>query len=170
MNNVFLALGTNIEPRYTHLQKALHELRTNEHITIKSESSIYETAPVGYTDQADFLNMAIQIETPLTPFALLERCQRIEEGLGRKRAIRFGPRTIDLDILIYNDENIKTERLNVPHPRLYERAFVLIPLKELNPELPIGAQGKCVSDYVDDLTDQDVKDVRKWTPQESAGE
>lgn len=166
MNTVYLALGTNIEPRLTHLQKALHELDNKEHITVKRQSSIYETAPVGYTDQADFLNMVIQIETKYTPIDLLDVCQRIEKGLGRKREIRFGPRTIDLDILMYNHENRKTDRLILPHPRMYERAFVLIPLYELNPHLPIGENGMRVSDYFNDLTKQDVKDVREWTPSE----
>ncbi|WP_404450834.1 2-amino-4-hydroxy-6-hydroxymethyldihydropteridine diphosphokinase [Virgibacillus necropolis] len=166
MNTVFLALGTNIEPRCTHLQKALHDLGANEHIIIKDKSTVYETAPVGYTDQADFLNMVIQIETTFSPIDLLDVCQQIEQGLGRKREIRFGPRTIDLDILIYNQEDRKTERLILPHPRMHERAFVLIPLYELNPELLIGNKGKCVSDYVGDLREQDVKDVRAWTPSE----
>lgn len=170
MNTVFLALGTNIEPRLTHLQKALRELSMTKHITILNQSSIYETAPVGYTDQADFLNMVVQIETHITPIDLLNVCQQIERGLGRKREIRFGPRTIDLDILIYNHENRKTERLILPHPRMHERAFVLIPLNELNAELPISDDGKRVSDYVNDLTEQAVKDVRTWTPPESADE
>lgn len=170
MNTVYLALGTNIEPRLIHLQKALHELNKNEHITILNQSSIYETAPVGYTDQADFLNMVTEIKTELTPIDLLDVCQQIEQGLGRKREIRFGPRTIDLDILIYNHENRKTERLILPHPRMHERAFVLIPLNELNPELPIGDNGKRVSDFVKNLTKEAVKDVRIWTPPESADE
>ncbi|ASN03714.1 2-amino-4-hydroxy-6-hydroxymethyldihydropteridine diphosphokinase [Virgibacillus necropolis] len=170
MNTVFLALGTNIEPRLTHLQKALHELSAHYHIVIKNQSTIYETAPVGYTDQADFLNMVIQIETELKPIDLLDICQQVEQELGRKREIRFGPRTIDLDILIYNNENRKTERLILPHPRMHERAFVLIPLYEINPELPIGDEGNRVSDYVNDLTEQDVKDVRVWSPPESVDE
>lgn len=169
-SQVFLALGTNIEPRSTYLQKALHELNANEQITIIKQSSIYETAPVGYTDQADFLNMVIQIETELNPFDLLDVCQQVELGLGRKREIRFGPRTIDLDMLLYNHENRKTDRLILPHPRMHERAFVLIPLNELNPELPIGDEGMTVSDYVGNLTEKDVKDVRTWTLSESADE
>lgn len=170
MNPVYLALGTNIEPRLTYLQKALKELDENEQITIIKQSSIYQTVPVGYTAQADFLNMVIQIETNLAPLDLLDVCQQIELGLGREREIRFGPRTIDLDILIYNNENRKTERLILPHPRMHERAFVLIPLNELNPELSIGDEGKMVSDYVSDLTEQAVKDVRTWTPPESGDE
>lgn len=170
MKPVFLALGTNIEPRLTYLQKALDEIDVNEYMTIIKQSSIYETAPVGYTEQPDFLNMVIQIETKLAPLDLLDACQKVELGLGRKREIRFGPRTIDLDILIYNHENRETERLILPHPRMHERAFVLIPLNELNPELPIGDEGKTASDYVSELTKQAVKDVRIWTPLELADE
>ncbi|MFZ3579255.1 2-amino-4-hydroxy-6-hydroxymethyldihydropteridine diphosphokinase [Virgibacillus sp. DJP39] len=164
MNTVFLGLGTNIESRFTHLQKALQELKKNEYVTIVDQSSIYETAPVGYKDQADFLNMVIKIGTSYTPLDLLDVTQRIEKSLGRKRGIRFGPRTIDLDILTYNHENRKTERLILPHPRMYERAFVLIPLNELDWSLPLNDEGKSVADYVNELTQQDVKDVRKWTP------
>src|SRR5699024_4742896 len=98
---------------------------------IVKESSIYETPPVGYTNQGHFLNMFIAVKTSLSAIKLLDVCQCIEQQLGRKREIRFGPRTIDLDILIYNEENIKTDRLIVPHPRMHERAFVLIPLVEI---------------------------------------
>lgn len=169
-SQAFLALGTNIEPRLTYLQKALHELNANEHITIVKQSSIYETAPVGYMDQADFLNMVIQMETKLQPIDLLDVCQQIEQGLGRKREIRFGPRTIDLDILMYNEETSKTDRLILPHPRMNERAFVILPLHELNPELPIGDEGKAVSELMTNLTEQAVKDVKIWTPVEPTDE
>lgn len=84
-------------------------------------SSIYETDPVGYTDQDLFLNMAAAVKTSLSPFELLDLTQRIEKELGRKRDIRWGPRTADLDILLYNRENIETEQLIVPHPRMHER-------------------------------------------------
>lgn len=170
MNTVFIALGTNIEPRLTYLQKALHELSMEENISIIKQSSIYETAPVGYTNQSDFLNMVIQVDTNLSPLDLLDQCQQIERELGRKRAIRFGPRTIDLDILLYNQENRQTERLILPHPRMHERAFVLIPLHELDPALPVDDQGKTASDYMNEMTKQAKKDVRIWTPRESADE
>src|SRR5699024_2307911 len=110
MNIVYLALGTNIEPRETHLHQAL-KLLEYEHLTIKQKSSIYQTTPVGFTDQADFLNMVIQLETDLSPIQLLDICQMIEKELGRERTIRFGPRTIDLDILLYNNENKNETRL-----------------------------------------------------------
>ena len=137
MNIAYLALGTNIEPREEYLDEAIRMLEENTSITIKKKSSIYETAPVGYTDQADFLNMVIEVETSLSSIELLEFCQEVELDLGRKREIRFGPRTIDLDILIYNQENSTIERLIIPHPRMHERAFVLVPLEEIAPNLVI---------------------------------
>ena len=96
-----------------------------------STSSIYETEPVGYTEQASFLNMVVKVETDFTPFELLETTLTIEEELGRKRELKWGPRTLDLDILMFNQENIKSEKLTVPHPRMQERAFVMVPLKEI---------------------------------------
>lgn len=170
MNTVFVALGTNIEPRWKHLKAAIHELSVNEQINIINQSAIYETAPVGYTDQADFLNMVIEISTTYTPLDLLDVCQEIERGLGRKRDIRFGPRTIDLDILTYNHEYRKTDRLILPHPRMHERAFVLVPLNEIKPNLPIGDKGKSVSDFLNDLAERDVKDVKVWIRSESVDE
>src|SRR5690625_2037020 len=101
MTQAFIALGTNIEPRKDHLSNALETLAKSAHITILQKSAIYETAPVGYLDQADFLNMVIEVDTSLAALDLLDFCQSIEQDLGRKQTIRFGPRTIDLDILLY---------------------------------------------------------------------
>ena len=102
-------------------------------LSVEELSSIYETDPVGYTNQACFLNAVIKITTSLKSEELLQTCLFIESQLGRKREIRWGPRTLDLDILLYNQENIETESLIVPHPRMQERAFVIIPLMELDP-------------------------------------
>src|SRR5690625_7950917 len=118
MNQAFIALGTNIEPRKEHLDEALALLVQDEGVKVGGKSSIYETAPVGYTEQADFLNMVIQIETNHLPIHLLNVCQKIEQQLGRKRGVRFGPRTIDLDILVYNQEDRKTDRLRSEERRV----------------------------------------------------
>lgn len=137
-NSAFIALGSNIEDRYTYLKKAVLELDSFEEIKVVNTSSIYETDPVGYEDQDKFLNMVIKVNTSLGPFELLDTCLDIEQKLGRKREIKWGPRTIDLDILLYNNENIETENLTVPHPRIRERAFVMIPLMEIrNSTLPV---------------------------------
>lgn len=129
MNDVFLSIGTNIGNREENLKQAVRLLqRQFEMITI---SSIYETAPVGYVDQPSFLNIAVHVNTLLSPFDTLLACQAIENELGRVRDIRWGPRIIDLDILLYNQENVEADNLIVPHPRMYERAFVLVPLVEI---------------------------------------
>jgi 2-amino-4-hydroxy-6-hydroxymethyldihydropteridine diphosphokinase len=169
MNTVYLALGTNIEPREAHLHRAL-ELLENEHINIKQKSSIYQTAPVGFREQADFLNMVIKLETDLAPIPLLDFCQTVEKELGRERTIRFGPRTIDLDILLYNTENKNEERLMIPHPRMHERAFVLIPLREIAPNHIIPELDKNVEELIKELPRSDIKDVVKWKRSESAEE
>lgn len=163
MNKAYVALGTNIEPRNVHLTSALGLLVSNGPVSVVKRSSIYETAPVGYTDQADFLNMVIEVETSLSSIELLNYCQSIELQLGRKRDIRFGPRTIDLDILLYNQENSTMERLIIPHPRMHERAFVLIPLYEIAPDALIPGFNKRVADFIEELPETEIKDVAKWT-------
>src|SRR5699024_4353246 len=117
----------------------------NNCIQVEDISSIYETEPVGYVDQANFLNIVIKISTLYTPYKLLGIAQEIELKLGRTRDIRWGPRTIDIDILLYNNDRIDTETLTIPHQRMYERAFVLIPLQELGVDVPSEmAQGGVV--------------------------
>ncbi|GAB3806334.1 2-amino-4-hydroxy-6-hydroxymethyldihydropteridine diphosphokinase [Virgibacillus kimchii] len=169
MNTAYIALGTNIEPRENYLKDALRYLK-NDHVTIQQQSSIYETAPVGYTDQASFLNMVIQLKTELSPLQLLEFCQYIEKELGRKRTIRFGPRTIDLDILLYNNEIINGERLIIPHPRMHERAFVLVPLHEIAPACIIPNKERNAEELLSELPRSDIKDVMIWTQNASEEE
>ena len=135
MNVAYLSIGSNIGDRLHHLTEAVRALHLHEGLMVSSVSSIYETAPVGFMDQADFLNMVVCVETGLAAPELLGICQNIELGLGRIRDIRWGPRTADLDILLFNNDNIETENLIVPHPRMHERAFVLIPLLEIAPLL-----------------------------------
>ena len=133
MNEVYLSIGTNIGEREKNLQQAVQALMDQSVVQVKRISSIYETEAVGYTEQADFLNIAVVVETTLIAQEMLEVCQSIENKLGRVREMRWGPRIIDLDILLYNQENIETESLIIPHPRMYERAFVLVPLQEIAP-------------------------------------
>ncbi|MDQ0430893.1 2-amino-4-hydroxy-6-hydroxymethyldihydropteridine diphosphokinase [Planomicrobium stackebrandtii] len=137
MNQSYLSLGSNMGDRFEMLRQAVSQLADHPAITVTRISSLYETDPVGFTDQEPFLNMVVQLETELDAFGLLDVCQEVEQNLNRKRLIRWGPRTIDLDILLYNQEILKTERLIVPHPRMYERAFVVIPLLEVNPNLEV---------------------------------
>lgn len=135
MNDSFLSLGSNMGDRLDMLKGAVQLLMDHPSIRVVAISSLYETDPVGFTDQDPFLNMVVRLRTELSALALLDACQEIEQKLNRERLIRWGPRTIDLDILLYNQENIKTERLIVPHPRMHERAFVLIPLLEIDSSL-----------------------------------
>jgi 2-amino-4-hydroxy-6-hydroxymethyldihydropteridine diphosphokinase len=132
MENVaYLSLGSNMGNRYNHLTEAIQILKMYPEIQLVDYSSIYETDPVGYEDQDLFLNMVIKIKTKWSAEQLLEICLKTELELGRKREIRWGPRTVDLDILLYNQDNIKTEKLIIPHPRMLERAFVMTPLLEI---------------------------------------
>ncbi|KYG91011.1 2-amino-4-hydroxy-6-hydroxymethyldihydropteridine pyrophosphokinase [[Bacillus] sp. KCTC 13219] len=130
MNDVFLSIGTNIGEREANLQQAVQLLQAQ--VEVVKVSSIYETAPVGYTDQPSFLNIAVHVRTTRSATEMLALCQAIENELGRVRDIRWGPRIIDLDILLFNQEIIATEHLLVPHPRMYERAFVVVPLVEIS--------------------------------------
>ncbi|TFE01944.1 2-amino-4-hydroxy-6-hydroxymethyldihydropteridine diphosphokinase [Jeotgalibacillus sp. R-1-5s-1] len=131
----YVSLGSNIGDSLSNLQQAIRLLDETAGVKVKSVSSVYETDPVGYEDQQVFLNIAAGVETNLSPDELLVRCLEIEQTLGRERVIRWGPRAIDLDVLLYDDEQLETERLTIPHPRMHERSFVLVPLLELNPSL-----------------------------------
>ena len=130
---VHLALGSNLGDRSINLSRAI--LRLSPSVRVLAESHIYETPPWGVTDQPAFLNMVIQAETDLSPLALLEKLKKVEQELGRKPAVRYGPRLIDLDILFYDDLVLETSDLTIPHPHLHERAFVLVPLCDMAPEM-----------------------------------
>lgn len=160
MNTAYIALGSNQGNRAGYLHDAVEQIHQHEKITLEKESSIYETDPVGYTDQDKFLNMVIKVNTQLPPFDLLMVLQGFEHFFGRKREVRWGPRTLDLDILLYNQENIETEELIIPHPRMWERAFVFIPLMEIaeNKDLPIEIDRKEL------LAQQDREGVHVWKP------
>jgi len=140
MDRAFLGLGSNMGDRKKYLLQALAHLEENNNIKIIKKSSIYETEPVGFKEQNLFLNMVIKINTDLRPWELLDYCQKIENLLGRERTVKWGPRTIDIDILIYEGFEMTTKKLTLPHPRMQERAFVLIPLKEIAPETIINNQ------------------------------
>lgn len=158
-NIAFLSLGSNIGKREVHLKNAIKLLEANENIAIVEKSSVYETDPIGYENQQAFLNMVIQIKTSLSSFQLLEEIQLIENKGGRERIIRWGPRTIDIDILLFNNENITAENLEIPHPRMFERAFVLIPLLEIEPQMKKN-DGSLLKDHLKALNNQDG--VRFW--------
>lgn len=131
MIDVYLGLGSNISDREQQLKSAVERLDQVTDIHVQQVSSMYETKPVGYVDQPDFLNVCLHIKTSLSPEVLLQQCLDIEKELHRVRKVRWGPRTIDIDVLLYGDQIIESEQLIVPHPRMTERAFVMIPLNEI---------------------------------------
>jgi 2-amino-4-hydroxy-6-hydroxymethyldihydropteridine diphosphokinase len=159
-NIVFIALGSNLGDRFQYLKNAILDLKASPEIQLVDISSVYETDPVGYEDQSAFLNMVVKIRTSLSPSSLLKFLQEIEKKHGRKRDIRWGPRTLDLDILLYNQENIEAEHLKIPHPRMTERAFVMIPLVEVDRHVSIPNQAHSVLTIIDSL--QDKEGVRIW--------
>jgi 2-amino-4-hydroxy-6-hydroxymethyldihydropteridine diphosphokinase len=134
MKTAYLGLGSNVGNREQHIETALAKLAAPD-LRVTRVSSIYETEPVGFAAQRLFLNLAVEIETGLFPMQLLTRISKIEQALGRVRTIENGPRTIDIDILLYGRTVIHGGKLEVPHSRMAERRFVLAPLAELAPDL-----------------------------------
>jgi 2-amino-4-hydroxy-6-hydroxymethyldihydropteridine diphosphokinase len=132
--DAFLGLGSNIGDRLATLQRAIDLLAAEPGIAVQRTSRVWEADPVGGPEQPDFLNAVVQIDTALEPFDLLQAVNRVEATLGRTRDIRWGPRTIDIDILLLDGLTIDDDRLTVPHPRLHQRAFVVMPLLELLPD------------------------------------
>jgi 2-amino-4-hydroxy-6-hydroxymethyldihydropteridine diphosphokinase len=141
MPRVYIGLGSNLGDREATIRAALARLGGEDDIRVVRVSSLRETDPVGYADQPRFLNGAAELDTDLAPRELLDRMLAVERQLGRVRGRRYGPRTVDLDVLLYGDEMIDEPGLVVPHPRLVERRFVLEPLAELDPELVVPGRG-----------------------------
>jgi len=148
MTRAYVGLGANVGNRRENLDRAVELLAAEPGVRVLALSSVRETAPVGYVDQPRFLNAACALDTGLGPRELLERLLAIERALGRERTEpRFGPRTIDLDLLLYGNETLDEPGLTVPHPRLAERLFVLEPLHELAPDLVLP-DGRAIRDLV----------------------
>lgn len=157
MKTSYLGIGGNISDTKANIKDTIELLKDNENIKVTRLSSLYETEPVGFTDQDWFLNIVVEVKTSLKPLELLKYCQHIENELKRERTIRWGPRTIDVDILLYEDYSSDSEILTVPHPRMTERAFAMVPLYEINKNLIIN--GQKIKDIVSNLKGEEIKKV-----------
>jgi 2-amino-4-hydroxy-6-hydroxymethyldihydropteridine diphosphokinase len=154
IHRVYLGLGTNLGNRKSNLERACRLLLPE--ISIVEKSPIYETAPWGYLQQPAFLNQVICAETSLSPKHLLSRVKQLEVDLGRSVTFHLGPRLIDIDILIYDDLNLETPELTIPHPFLSQRAFVLVPLAELAPDLCVPTFNATVAELRARVDQKDI--------------
>lgn len=152
MTRAYIGLGSNQGDPKENIKQALHILHNSKDIKITHVSSLYLTEPVGYEDQPWFYNCVAEVSTSLDPFELLKALQRIENALGRVRTIRWGPRTVDLDLLLYDNKAINTPELEIPHPRMKERSFVMVPLAEIAGKqyLPDGNKIEDVAKQIND--------------------
>jgi 2-amino-4-hydroxy-6-hydroxymethyldihydropteridine diphosphokinase len=142
IETAFLGLGSNLGDRLATLQQAVDLLEEAPGLTLTGCSRVWETAPVGGPPQPDFLNVVVRADVDLEPLELLAACQRVEATLGRVRDVRWGPRTVDIDVLLIDAHTMEGPDLIVPHPRMHERAFVLMPLLDIDPDprLPDGTR------------------------------
>ena len=159
MNTIFLQLGSNVGNRGLYLKTAAKKIE-QEVGNILNISSMHETEPWGHQNQSKFLNQVMLISSRLNPFDILDIAQRIEKDIGRRKSDKWGEREIDIDILFYNNEVISTNRLNIPHPLIHERLFVLIPLSEIAPDLVHPIYNKNVQTLL--LECKDASSVNKY--------
>ena len=157
MENIFLSIGSNIDDPLKNCLGLIEFLKNHSDISLKKCSSFYRTEPVGYKTQEWFINLCAGVSTSLDPFALLNKCKEIEKALGReKSSIRWGPRTIDIDILFYDDLIFSSDELTIPHPLLHTRRFVLVPLNEIAGNFMHPVLRKNVAELFAELNDNAV--------------
>lgn len=150
----YIGIGSNIGNKIENCKKAIELFKKNPQIKVTKISDFYETEPVGYKEQEWFVNCAVEIETDLNPQELLLLCQTIESELGRERKIKYGPRIIDLDILLYNNDIIDKTELKIPHPEMHKRRFVLEPLSDIAPDAVHPALKKTIVELLESLTEK----------------
>lgn len=155
-HEAYVGLGSNLDDPVRQLGRALDALDRLEATQVSTRSSLYRSAPVGYVEQPQFVNAVARLRTALAPARLLQELLALEQRQGRQRTIRNGPRSLDLDLLLFDDARIATPELTVPHPRMHERAFVLLPLIEVAPQIEIPGRGPA-ADLLAAVGAQDVE-------------
>ncbi len=167
---VTIGIGSNMGDRRAYCEEAVRLISRFPKTSLLAVSSLYETAPLELLDQDWFINCVAAVRTTLSPQELLRACQEVEQFLGRKRSVRFGPRTIDLDILFYGDQIIRETDLTIPHPRAHERRFVLEPLAEIAPEMEHPVLRKTASQILQGMRNpQEVRRLAPFHPEQKAG-
>jgi len=152
-NIVYIGIGSNQGDKHKNCTVAIEAMCTSESIRLLEQSSFYLTEPWGFKKQDDFINLVIKIDTSLAPLELFSFLQEVEKKLGKKENGKWGPRTIDLDILFYNKQTLESPQLTIPHPLLHQRGFVLIPLQEIDPHLAHPVFNRTISQLLDSLSD-----------------
>lgn len=158
--SVYIGMGSNLGESTITLKHAIKKLEALEYVTIHNISSLYITTPVGYQNQPLFYNAVMNIDTDYEPLTLLNQLQKIENEFGRKRAIHWGPRTLDLDLLLYHDRIVQLPQLVIPHPEITKRLFVLYPLAEIAPQIHIPQQG-CIKKILANFCDHQQEIVTR---------
>ncbi len=151
MTKVYAGLGSNLGNKRENILRAIDRIDAYEEICIKEKSGFYDTAPVGCSPQPDYVNCVIGLETEIEPQTLLKEFKKIEIELGRKSGVRWGPRVVDLDIILFGDRIVNDHNLKIPHERMHERVFVLEPLCEISPDIKHPVSGISISELLEKL-------------------
>lgn len=160
MHTVLLSLGSNLGDSLEILKNAICDIKNSQGVQSVTVSSFYKTKPVGYLDQDDFINLALMVKTKLTPLAMLDLGASLEQKYQRVRLFKDGPRTLDIDIIAYDNLVINTDTLTIPHPRLHQRAFVLAPLNEIVPSYIISTFNKSIHTLYQELDNSEKQGVQ----------